>query len=111
MLTSQVAGAYTSARSARFEHGESGAGSARTQAPVKANPGVGYLRGTLVRLEETYDLTTADGRVAALREMAPVLAAVVDDGLRREWIPIAAARLGLAEQVDAVKRAVENHRR
>ncbi|MCG5464294.1 hypothetical protein MED01_002460 [Micromonospora sp. MED01] len=112
MLTSQVASAYTSARSARFEHGESGTTPipGRKAIKVKANPGSGYLLGTLVRLEETYDLGSVDGRVEALREMAPVLAAVVSDDLRREWIPIAAQRLGLADQLDAVERAVANHR-
>ncbi|WP_433460636.1 hypothetical protein [Micromonospora sp. CA-248212] len=112
-LYANVDAAYRAARSARFEHGESGATPVPRPKPVRAkvNPGVGYLRGTLVRLEETYDLTTVDGRVGALREMAPVLAAVVSDDMRREWTSIVAVRLGLGDQVDAVERAVTHHRR
>ncbi|MFI7073497.1 hypothetical protein [Micromonospora sediminicola] len=112
VLTSDVATAYTSARSARFEYGESGVRPSRTRNPatVKANPSVGYLLGTLHRIEKTYDLSSTDGRHSALQEMAPVVAAVVNDELRHEWTDITICRLGFINQFDAVRKAVESHR-
>ena len=52
-----------------------------------------------------HDLRTADGRVAALKEAAPVIASIRDTALRPEYARSAAGWLGL--DVEAVRSAVD----
>lgn len=59
-----------------------------------------------------YDLETAEGRVAALRAVAPVLAGIRDQALRPEYARTVAGWLGMenATVSDAVRRALtKNH--
>jgi DNA primase len=58
------------------------------------------LRATLRR----HDLNTAEGRVAALREAAPVVAGIRDTALRPEYVRLLAGWLGM--EISAVERAV-----
>ncbi len=58
------------------------------------------LRSHLAR----YDLDTAEGRVAALRATAPLVAKIKDRALRPEYARTLAGNLGM--EVDAVTRAV-----
>lgn len=58
------------------------------------------LRNTLSR----YDLDTAEGRVAALRAAAPLVAKIKDRALRPEYARVLAGNLGM--EVEAVQRAV-----
>ena len=60
------------------------------------------LRATL----RSYDLTTAEGRVAALRSAAPVVAGIRDAALRPEYTRLLAGWLGM-EDLSGVQRAVE----
>ncbi|MEN0130088.1 MAG: DNA primase [Brevundimonas sp.] len=59
------------------------------------------IRSTLA----TYDLATAEGRVAALRAAAPVVAGIRDAALRPEYTRLLAGWLGIEDQ-DSVRRAV-----
>jgi len=59
------------------------------------------IRSTLA----TYDLHTAEGRVAALRAAAPIVAGIRDAALRPEYTRLLAGWLGIDDQ-DAVRRAV-----
>lgn len=52
-----------------------------------------------------HDLSTPDGRVAALKEAAPVIASIRDTALRPEYARTAAGWLGL--DVEAVRAAVD----
>lgn len=52
----------------------------------------------------SHDLDSAEGRVAALREAAPVVARIKDQALRPEYSRLLAGWLGM--EVDAVARAV-----
>ena len=54
----------------------------------------------------SYDLTTAEGRVAALRSAAPVVAGIRDAALRPEYTRLLAGWLGM-EDLSGVQRAVE----
>jgi DNA primase len=63
------------------------------------------IRSTLA----TYDLNTAEGRVAGLREAAPVVARIKDAALRPEYARMLAGWLGL--DVDMVMRAVSGGQR
>ncbi len=58
------------------------------------------IRSTLA----SYDLNTAEGRIAGLREAAPVVARIKDAALRPEYARMLAGWLGL--DVDMVMRAV-----
>lgn len=64
------------------------------------------LRTTLA----SYDLATAEGRVAALRAAAPVVAGIRDAALRPEYARQLAGWLGM-EDLAAVQRAVDQARR
>ncbi|WP_029253655.1 DNA primase [Paraoerskovia marina] len=55
---------------------------------------------------EDYDLTTAEGRVGALRAAAPVIAGIRDTALRPEYARMLAGWIGMDEP--AVLRAVKN---
>jgi DNA primase len=59
------------------------------------------IRSTLA----SYDLATAEGRVAALRAAAPVVAGIRDAALRPEYTRLLAGWLGIEDQ-DSVRRAV-----
>ncbi len=63
------------------------------------------LRSTL----DAYDLETAEGRIAALREAAPIVAQIRDTALRPEYARRLAGWLGL--EVEAVTRAVQEAQR
>ncbi len=58
------------------------------------------IRSTLAR----HDLDTAEGRVAALREAAPVVAGIRDTALRPEYLRLLAGWLGMEDA--AVERAI-----
>ena len=64
------------------------------------------LRSTL----DAYDLGTAEGRVAALRAAAPVVAGIRDAALRPEYTRQLAGWLGM-EDLSTVQRAVDAARR
>ncbi|MFC0707942.1 DNA primase [Cellulomonas uda] len=64
------------------------------------------LRSTLA----AYDLATAEGRVAALRAAAPVVAGIRDTALRPEYTRQLAGWLGM-EDLSTVQRAVDGARR
>lgn len=55
---------------------------------------------------KSFDLNTAEGRIAALQEVAPIVAAIKDSALRPEYTRMLAGWLGL--DVDAVKKAVRD---
>lgn len=55
---------------------------------------------------KAHDLNTAEGRIAALQEAAPIVAAIKDTALRPEYTRMLAGWLGL--DVDSVKRAVRD---
>ncbi len=57
----------------------------------------------------SYDLRTAEGRVAALRAAAPVVAGIRDAALRPEYTRMLAGWLGL-EDLETVQRAVRQAR-
>ncbi|KMM45623.1 DNA primase [Cellulomonas sp. A375-1] len=63
------------------------------------------LRATL----RSYDLATAEGRVAALRSAAPVVAGIRDAALRPEYTRLLAGWLGM-EDLATVQRAVDGAR-
>ena len=52
-----------------------------------------------------YDLDTPEGRTQALAKVVPVLKAIKDDGLRVQYLPVAARILGFTE-VDPVRAAL-----
>ncbi|GEL94707.1 DNA primase [Cellulomonas composti] len=61
------------------------------------------LRSTLA----AYDLGTAEGRIAALRAAAPVVAGIRDTALRPEYTRLLAGWLGI-EDLETVRRAVSS---
>lgn len=63
------------------------------------------LRSTL----DAYDLETAEGRIAALREAAPIVARIRDTALRPEYARRLAGWLGM--EVEAVTKAVQEAQR
>lgn len=104
-----VAAAYTAARSARFEHGESGAPTvetAPTRAAAKVIDPFHHLRPLLTKLgidfdtalERVlghYDMNTAEGRVAALRATVPLVAKIADPSLRNTYAERLAADIDI----------------
>lgn len=54
----------------------------------------------------THDLETAEGRIAGLREAAPVVARIRDESLRPEYARLLAGWLGV--ETDVVREAVSN---
>ncbi len=61
------------------------------------------IRSTLA----AHDLTTAEGRVGALRAAAPVVAGIRDTALRPEYVRLLAGWLGMDDQ-ETVRRAVQD---
>ena len=60
------------------------------------------IRSTL----DTYDLNTAEGRIGALREAAPVVAGIRDVALRPEYVRGLAGWLGLERSAWSVSKLV-----
>jgi DNA primase len=63
------------------------------------------IRSTLA----SYDLSTAEGRIGALRAAAPVVAGIRDTALRPEYTRLLAGWLGI-EELETVRRAVADGR-
>lgn len=100
----RVTNAYRAARSARFEHGESGVPTPRPPVmPVdpylKIRPLMEKLQcdfsGVVNHVIDRFDLTQNDARDAAMRATTPLVARLEDVALRESWTPELARRLGI----------------
>ncbi|MFI5489549.1 hypothetical protein ACIBXA_31330 [Micromonospora echinaurantiaca] len=98
--------AYEAARQARFEHGDTGV--PRPRRPPPTIP-VEQVETAIAAVPALHQLETVDGRVSALRYLAPMIAGIADDRRRKSLVDRAASVIGF-EDPGPVIRLVNSHR-